>query len=250
MGAQTLDDGSYHAVAAFCRLLTVGTAVRDADNQLRALLIDANTRARCFQQVAQSFLSLLQFQLHHTQHTAVTGNGAGFAQHLEQIAEKQAGLLLGIRGQCHDVKAVPSNFKSGEQGLAAWKDPCAFRQQGKPLCFFGGKMSPLFQLVGDILAEGQLLSAQLGDCLDAGGVRLYLADQRTQDEGLRLCAGKQGAPQTADVTDRQLLDLIAQHTQLFFHVRGCQQSAGASGIDPDDVYFQMIPPRLRSWFRG
>ena len=106
------------------------------------------------------------------------------------------------------------------------------------------------QLVGDILAEGQLLSAQLGDCLDAGGVRLYLVDQRTQDEGLRLCAGKQGTPQTADVTDRQLLDLIAQHTQLFFHVRGCQQSAGASGIDPDDVYFQMIPPRLRSWFRG
>ena len=216
--AQPLGHRLQSGGAALCRLAAVGAVVADAHDDLRLFGVDRYAGALGVQQLGQRLLHLGSVHLHHPRHTHHAGGGACLFEDLEQVAEEQADLLLRVGGHHHDVKALPCSLKAGQRRLMAGENPCALRQQGKLLRLLLRELLAFDQVLHRALVWLQLPLADLRHRLDAGGVLLQIAGERTEDQRVRLRAVLQRLQKAAGVPNRKRLGLIAQNPHFLFHI--------------------------------
>ena len=216
--AQPLGHRLQSSGAALCRLAAVGAVVADAHDDLRLFGVDRYAGALGVQQLGQRLLHLGSVHLHHPRHTHHAGGGACLFEDLEQVAEEQADLLLRVGRHHHDVKALPCSLKAGQRRLMAGENPRALRQQSKLLCLLLRELLTLDQVLHRALVWLQLPLADLRHRLDAGGVLLQIAGERTEDQRVRLRAVLQRLQKAAGVPNRKQLGLIAQNPHFLFHI--------------------------------
>ena len=216
--AQPLGHRLQSGGAALCRPAAVGAVVADAHDDLRLFGVDRYAGALGVQQLGQRLLHLGSVHLHHPRHTHHAGGGACLFEDLEQVAEEQADLLLRVGGHHHDVKALPCSLKAGQRRLMAGEYPCALRQQSKLLRLLLRELLALDQVLHRALVWLQLPLADLRHRLDAGGVLLQIAGERTEDQRVRLRAVLQLLEKAAGVPNRKQLGLIAQNPHFLFHI--------------------------------
>ena len=105
----------------------------------------------------------------------------------------------------------------------AGENPGILRQAGKLFGLLFRELGALDQMCCHPGIERQRLLAYLRSGMDAGSIRRQISAQRAQNQRIRLGALHQCLHQAVGILCRKLFDLVAQHVQLLFHIRGCQK---------------------------
>ena len=121
------------------------------------------------------------------------------------------------------MEPAARNLKARQSRLMAGENPGILRQAGKLFGLLFRELGALDQMCCHPGIERQRLLAYLRSGMDAGSIRRQISAQRAQDQRIRLGALHQCLHQAVGILCRKLFDLVAQHVQLLFHIRGCQK---------------------------